>query len=58
MKTLDYKIKIGDKVMLRNKEMYKYVTPYKGWYEIIRIWENDTVAFKWEQRKIDTSFVW
>ena len=40
---IDYDYNIGDKVMVRRNQAYKYETPFQGPYEIIQMWKNGTV---------------
>ena len=48
MKIVKYTYKVGDKIMLINKEAYKLKTLYKGPYEIIKMWTNGMVTIQME----------
>ena len=41
---IDYDYNIGDSVMVRRNQAYKYETPFKGAYESIQTWTNGTVT--------------
>ena len=43
---VDHNYKVGDRLMLNNKYLYKYGTPYKGRFEIIQFWTNGMVTIK------------
>ena len=43
---VDHNYKVGSKVMLNNHAVYKYETPYKGPFVIIRCCTNVTVSLK------------
>ena len=43
---VEYEKKVRDKVILNNKYVQKYKTPYKGPYEITRMWTNGMVTLK------------
>ena len=40
---IDYDCNIGDKVLVRRNQAYKYETLFQGPYEIIQMWTNGTV---------------
>ena len=39
-----YDSNIGDKVMVRRNQAYKYETPFTGTYEIVQTWTNGTIT--------------
>ena len=41
---IDYNYNVGDKVLVRINQAYKYETPFQGPYEIIQMWTNITVT--------------
>ena len=41
---IDHYYRVGDKVMSKMRSEYKYETPFRGRYEIFRIWTNGTVT--------------
>ena len=43
---IDHDYNIGDKVMVRINQAYKYKTPFQGPYEIFQIWTNRTVTIQ------------
>ena len=43
---IEYDHKVGDDVMLTKYTAYKYETPYKGPFVIIRCWNNGTVSLQ------------
>ena len=43
---IDYDYNIGDKVMVRRKQAYKYKTPFQGPYEIIQMCTNRAVTIQ------------
>ena len=54
---LDYNHKVGDKVMLNNKNAYRYETPYKGTFDITQCWTNDMVTLKCGTIKLDIIYI-
>ena len=49
---VDYKNKLGDKLMLNNKSSYKYEKPYKGHFEITQIWKNGMATLQMIQTTV------
>ena len=45
-KRVDHDYKVGDKVMLTNKSILKYETPYKVPFGITHYWTNGTVTLQ------------
>ena len=43
---IDYDYGLGDKVMEKNKSVYKYETLFKGPYVIFHTWTNKTVTLR------------
>ena len=43
---IDYNYNVGDKVLVRINQAYKYETPFQGPYAIIQTWRNGTVTIK------------
>ena len=49
---VDYDYKFGDKVILNNHIVYKYDTPYKGYFLITQRFTNVTVMLQYGSTKI------
>ena len=43
---VDYDYRIGDWVMVREENDFKYETPFKGPYEIVQTWTNGNVTIQ------------
>ena len=41
---IDHDYRVGDKLMTWTKSAYKYETPFRGTYDIIHTWINETVT--------------
>ena len=42
----DHDYRVGDKVTTNNRSAYKYETPLRGPYKIVRTWKNWTVTLR------------
>ena len=43
---MNYALNIGDKVLVRRNQAYKYEAPFQGPYKIIQTWTNRTVTIQ------------
>ena len=43
---VDHDYRIGEWVMARKKNDFKYETPFKGTYEIVQNWTNGTIIIQ------------
>ena len=57
-KRVDHIYKVGDKIMLNSHNIYKYETPYKGPFVIMRCWTNGTVTLQYGPTKIRYIIRW
>ena len=41
---IDQDYRVGDKIMINNRSVYKYKTPFRGPCKVFQIWKNGTVT--------------
>ena len=58
IKTFEHKFQVLDKAMLNNHDAYKYETPYKGSFWIVKYWAIGTVTLQYVPTKNRYNIHW